>query len=81
MTKIITATGARKQIYTLIDEVIESHEPVHIKGKQGSVVLISSTDFEAMQETLHLLSIPGMRKSLTEGKEANLEDCDTELEW
>jgi antitoxin YefM len=73
----VSATEARKQLYKLIDDVAESHEPVQITGKRGNAVLV----WRAVQETLHLLSIPGMRESLREGIDTPLEDLEDQLDW
>jgi antitoxin YefM len=77
----ISASLARANLYKLIDEAAESHAPVTITGKRNSAVLISADDWAAIQETLHLLSIPGMRESIREGMAAPLEDCDTDPQW
>ena len=77
----ISASQARATLYKLIDDAAESHAPVTITGKRNSAVLISADDWAAIQETLHLLSIPGMRESIREGMAAPLEDCDTDLKW
>ena len=77
----ITVTQARKNLFNLVDEVAESHEPVQISGKRASAVLISEEDWRSVQETLHLCSIPGMRRSIQEGLSTPVEECDTELEW
>ena len=77
----ITATQARKQLYALLDDVSESHEPVQIAGKRHSAVLVSEDDWRAVQETLYLDSVPGMRDSIIEGIATPVEKCDTELEW
>jgi len=77
----LTATEARKSLYSLVDEVAESHNPVQIVGKRNSAVLISEEDWRAIQETLHLTSIPGMRESIQEGIRTPVEECDAELEW
>jgi antitoxin YefM len=63
----INVTNARKNLYQLLDKIVESHEPVQITGKNGSAVLISEEDWKSEQETLYLLSIPGMRESIREG--------------
>ncbi|RLA94260.1 MAG: type II toxin-antitoxin system prevent-host-death family antitoxin [Deltaproteobacteria bacterium] len=78
---ILTATEARAKLYRLIDEVHSSHEPIFIKGKRGSVVLISEDDWRAIQEILYLLSIPGMRESIREGLATPVEECADELDW
>jgi antitoxin YefM len=77
----ITATEARKILYRLLDEVSQSHEPVEITGKRGNAVLVGEDDWRAVQETLHLLSIPGMRESIVEGMAAPIEELDEKLDW
>ena len=77
----MTATEARKRLYKLLDEVAESHEPVQIAGKRNSAVLISEDDWRAIQETLYLTSIPGMRESIKKGMETPVEECEEELHW
>jgi antitoxin YefM len=77
----ITATEARKRLYSLLDEVASSHEPIEITGRRTSAVLISEDDWRAVQETLHLLSIPGMRESILEGMETPGSDLEQELDW
>jgi antitoxin YefM len=62
-----TASEARANLYRLIDETAESHQPVLIAGKRASAVLVSAEDWEAIQETLFLLSVPGMRESIKQG--------------
>ncbi len=77
----ITATEARANLYRLMDAAAESHEPVVITGRRTRAVLVSEADWNAMQETLFLLSIPGMRESIREGMETPVEDCSDELDW
>ena len=77
----LTVTNARKNLYKLIKEVAASHHPVKIIGKSANAVLISEEDWEGINETLHILSIPGMRESITKGIQEPLEDCPTELDW
>jgi antitoxin YefM len=81
MNTTINITNARKDLYKLIDQVIESHEPVHITGKKGSAVIISEEDWKNIEETLYLTSIPGMRESIIEGMKADLDECDEEIKW
>jgi prevent-host-death family protein len=75
------ATEARSKLYALIDETTETHQPIVITGKRGNAVLLAEDDWKAINETLHLLSVPGMRESIQEGMAANLDDCDQELDW
>jgi antitoxin YefM len=77
----ITATDARKKLYGLLDDVATSHEPIQIAGKRNTAVLISQEDWRAVQETLYLVSIPGLRESIREGLETPVDQCDTELTW
>jgi antitoxin YefM len=77
----VTATEARKQLYRLIDDVADSHEPVQITGKRGNAVLVGEDDWRAVQETLHLVSIPGMREAILEGMAAPIEDLEDQLDW
>jgi prevent-host-death family protein len=79
--KTITASKARETLYRLLDEAASSHEPIQITGKRNNVVLISEEDWNSVQETLFLLSIPGMRESIREGMETALEDTSEEPGW
>lgn len=63
----VTATKARATLYHLIAEVQEGNDPIVITGKQGNAVLISEDDWRSVEETLYLLSIPGMRESIRSG--------------
>ncbi|MDT0634455.1 type II toxin-antitoxin system Phd/YefM family antitoxin [Spectribacter hydrogenoxidans] len=77
----LTASDARANLYRLIDETADSHEPVRITGKRNNAVLVSEADWNAVQETLYLLSVPGMRESIREGLATPVSDCDAELDW
>jgi prevent-host-death family protein len=77
----MTATQARSNLYRLVDEVAESHDPVLITGKKNNAVLVSEKDWEAIQETMYLLSIPGMRDSIRTGLNTPLDQCDEDLDW
>ncbi len=77
----ITATEARKRLYSLLDEVASSHEPIEITGRRTNDVLISEDDWHAVQETLHLLSIPGLRESILEGMETPIADLEQDFDW
>ena len=78
---ILNATEARSRLYSLIDDAALTHEPVVIKGKRANAVLVSEEDWNAITETLHLLSVPGMRESVVEGMATAVEECATELDW
>lgn len=77
----ITATEARANLYRLIDEAAASHQPMLITGKRNKAVLVSQEDWESIQETLYLLSIPGMRESIREGMEEPVDECSGDLDW
>lgn len=77
----LNATEARSKLYRLIDEAAQSHSPVVITGRRGNAVLIAEEDWNAINETLYLLSIPGMRESIREGMETSLDNCEKELDW
>jgi PHD/YefM family antitoxin component YafN of YafNO toxin-antitoxin module len=78
--KTITATSARSDLYRVIDSAITSNEPVHITGKRGNVVLVGEADWRAIQETLYLVSMPGMRDSIRQGMEEPIEKCSREID-
>jgi antitoxin YefM len=73
--KTISATLARSDLYRVIDSALEKHEPVQITGKSGNVILVSEPDWRAIQETLYLVSIPGMRDSIRAGMAESIEVC------
>ena len=77
----INASEAQPRLYDLIEETGLSHKPLIISGKQSNAVLISEEDWESVQETLYLLSIPNMRKSIREGLSTPTEECAKELDW
>jgi prevent-host-death family protein len=77
----LTASEARANLYRLIDEAAASHQPVLISGKRNKAVLIAEEDWQAVQETLFLLSIPGMRESIREGMAETIEECSEEPGW
>jgi len=77
----MTATEARKELYRLLDEVNASHQPVTITGRRGQAVLVGEDDWRAIQETLHLTSISGMRESIREGLATPPEECAEEPGW
>ncbi|MCR9131663.1 MAG: type II toxin-antitoxin system Phd/YefM family antitoxin [bacterium] len=79
--KTLTATQARKEIYRLLDEASDTHEPIQITGKRSNAVLISEEDWRSIQETLYLTTIPGMQESIAEGLQTPLDETDDELDW
>ncbi|MBK6717550.1 MAG: type II toxin-antitoxin system Phd/YefM family antitoxin [Burkholderiales bacterium] len=77
---VITAGEARANLDRLIDQTAESHQPIHIAGTRSGAVLLSEEDWQAIQETLHLLAVPGMRESIKTGMAEPLESSATELD-
>ncbi|MDV6348307.1 type II toxin-antitoxin system Phd/YefM family antitoxin [Nitrosomonas sp. Is35] len=78
---ILNATEARAKLYSLIDETAQTHQPIMIKGKRANAVLLSEEDWNAINETLYLLSIPGMRESIIEGLATGVSQCSKDLDW
>ena len=77
----LTASEARANLYRLIDEAAESHKPIVISGKRSSAVLLSAQDWSAIQETLYLLAVPGMRESIKASMAEPLAKSAKELQW
>lgn len=77
----LTASAARAKLYKLLDQTAASHEPVQITGKRSNAVLISEEDWRSIQETLYLLSIPGMRESIREGMKTPVKRLSKKLSW
>jgi prevent-host-death family protein len=77
----LTASEARANLYRLIDETAASHQPVIITGKRSSAVLLAADDWEAIQETLFLLAVPGMRESIKAGMAEPLAESAKALDW
>ncbi|MBX3058521.1 MAG: type II toxin-antitoxin system Phd/YefM family antitoxin [Anaerolineae bacterium] len=78
---VLTVTEARTRLFQLIDEVADSHKPILITGKRANAILLSEADWRAIEETMYLLNIPGMRESIIEGLNTPLAECDDEVEW
>ena len=78
---VMTATKARSILYTLIDQPKNYHEPIVISGKRNNAVLISEEDWNSIQETLYLCSIPGMRESILEASKEPLDESVEDLGW
>ncbi|WP_198263399.1 type II toxin-antitoxin system Phd/YefM family antitoxin [sulfur-oxidizing endosymbiont of Gigantopelta aegis] len=78
---ILNATEARSKLYRLIDETAETQQPIVITSKRDNAILVSEEDWNAISETLHLLSVPGMRESIQEGLKQDLSESAKELDW
>lgn len=79
----INITNARKELYNLVEDVNRYSEPTLIVSKKGNAVLISESDWNAIQETIYLNSIPGMVESIKEGMDTAIENCvpEEDVEW
>ncbi len=77
----LKASEARSRLYRLMDETSESHEPILITGRRSNAVLVSEEDWRAIQETMYLLSIPGMRESIRRGMKTPVGKCSEDPGW
>ena len=81
MTKVMTVSQARINIYKIMDETAETHQPIMITGKRNNVVMLSEEDWNAIEETLYLNSIPGMATSIKEAMDAPNSEFSEDIEW
>ncbi|MEH1911810.1 MAG: type II toxin-antitoxin system Phd/YefM family antitoxin [Nostoc sp.] len=77
----LPVNDAQNNLQKLIDQVAEQGKPIIIEGDRGNAILLAEKDWSAIQETLYLLSIPGMRESIKQGLATPIEDCDGDLDW
>ena len=77
----LNVTEARSKLYHLIDQTAHTHQPVLITGKRSNAVLLAEDDWNSINETLFLLSVPGMRESIRDGMNTSLDDCDKDIDW
>lgn len=77
----MNASEAREKLYRLLDETASDHEPLLITGPRSNAVLVGEEDWNSIQETLYLLSVPGMRESIREGLDSSVEACEKEPGW
>ena len=81
MTKVMTVSQARTNIYKIMDETAQTHQPIMITGKRNNVVMLSEDDWNAIEETLFLNSIPGMASSIKEAMDTPNSEFSEEIEW
>jgi antitoxin YefM len=79
--RTIRVSEARANLYRLVDEALQTHQPVKITGKRGNAVIIGEDDWLAVEETLYLLSVPGMRESIIEGMATPVDACEPDVQW
>ena len=77
----LTATRARATLYKLMERTAHSHVPIQITGKRGNAVLIAEEDWRAIEETLYLVAIPGMRESIKKGLKTSVKMCAKSPGW
>jgi len=78
----ITPTNARKNLYGLIKHVVSDSQPVEISNttnEQESVVVISKSDWNAIQETLYLQNV-GVLDRIKQFEEEETEELG-EIDW
>ncbi len=81
MTKVMTVSQARTNIYKIMDETAQTHQPIMITGKRNNVVMISEEDWNAIEETLYLNSVTGMADSIKEAMDAPDSEFSKNIEW
>ena len=81
MTKVMSVSQVRADIYNVMDETAQTHEPVLITGKRNNVVMISQEDWNAIEETLYLNSIPKMASSIQEAMQADDSEFSEDIQW
>ena len=79
--QVMNASEARENFYRLLDDAAADHEPILITGPRSNAILVGENDWQAIQETLHLLTIPGMRDSIVEGIAVPTDQCEAEPGW
>ncbi len=79
--ELYTASKARENLYKLVDAVAVSHEPIHILGKRHKAVMLSEEDYRSMMETLHIVSIPGMKESIQKARKLPLKKFRKKIDW
>lgn len=77
----MNAREAREKFYRLLDDTAADHEPILITGPRSNAILVGENDWNAIQETLHLLTVPGMRESVVEGLATQPYDCEAKPGW
>jgi len=81
MTKVMTVSQARTNIYKIMDETAQTHQPIMITGKRNNVVMLCEEDWNAIEETLYLNSIPGMASSIKEAMDSPNSEFSEDIEW
>lgn len=69
--EILNASEARAKLFGLIEAVNLDHCPREISSRKGNAVLLSKADWESLQETLYLQSVPGLVQSVRAAEDAD----------
>lgn len=79
----INITSFRKDIYKLLENTIKYNEPINISTKNGNAVILSEEDYNSLMETVHILSVPGLKDKILDGAKESVEDCmsEDEVKW
>ncbi|MDD5156574.1 type II toxin-antitoxin system Phd/YefM family antitoxin [Sulfurimonas sp.] len=81
MIRVMSASEVRANIYNVMDETAQSHEPVLITGKRNNVVMLSLEDWNAIEETLYLNSIPNLASSIQDSMKSDDSEFSEDIEW
>ncbi|MEQ3346693.1 type II toxin-antitoxin system Phd/YefM family antitoxin [Peptoniphilus senegalensis] len=76
----VNATNFRKNIFEYLNSAVSFGDVINVSTKSGNAILISEDEYKALTETVYLLSIPGMKEKLIDGKNTSLDACE-ELKW
>lgn len=77
MDTTINISSARKNLYGIADDVLDDSKVYNVTTKKGDIVIMSGDNYRALQETLYLLGIPGLRESILEG----MKEPGIEVDW
>jgi len=81
MTKIMSVSQVRADIYNIMDETAQTHEPILITGKRNNAVMLSQEDWNAIEETLYLNAIPNMVSSIQSAIKVSDSEFSENIEW
>ena len=79
--KQVELKDAQENFDHIFEDVLMSGEPIQILQETGSAILVSEEVWRGMTETLHLLSIPGVRETIRSGMREPIAHTKTELDW
>lgn len=79
--KSISAAKLKNNFYDVLEELSLEDKPIKITGKKNNAILITEDHWNSLQETMCLLSIPGMKESILEAKNEPIENWSSKLPW